>query len=209
MASSPALGLAEALKNWAAKLGGSQGGRILEQTEKLRGILDVQSKLAAQEAKVLKWLGIMKDIRKTASISRVQDATMLMVKDEQALRELTPAFLKLGSEGMKHFFNGIPLIGLAVGARDLSKDKTREAGLWDWAKMIGSALSMPVAGFVLMGNVSFGKDGVENVEQGLIGATLLTASIVYMAKNPKNIIPFATGITTLQQAGETISAGVR
>lgn len=209
MASSPALGTIESIRNWATKMGGSASGRIIEHTEKLRGILDVQSRLAAQESKMLRWLEIMKDIGRTASVSRVQDVTTLMVKDEQSLKELAPAFLKLGSEGMKHFFNGIPLIGLAVGTHDLTKDSEKQRSLMEWGKMVGSALSMPFAGFVLVGNVKVSKDGVENVEQGLIGATLLTASGVYMMKNPRSAIQFATGITTLKQAGETISAGIR
>lgn len=209
MASSPALGSIESIKNWASKLGGSAGGRIIEHTDKIRGILDVQSRLAAQETKILRWFEIMEDIGKTASISRVQDTTMLMVKDEQSLKQLAPALSKLGAEGVKHFFNGMPLIGLAMGTHDLTKDPEKHRSLMEWGKMIGSAISMPFAGFVLVGNVKISKDGIENVEQGLIGATFLTASGVYMLKNPRSAFQFATGITTLKQAGETISAGVR
>lgn len=209
MASSPALGLIESISNWAVKMGGSAGGRVMEHTEKIRGILDIQSRLAAQEMKALRWLDVMQDIGKTASISRVQDTTMLMVKDEQSLKALAPAFAKLGAEGVKHFFNGVPLIGLAMGTYDLTKDSKKQNDLWDWTKMIGSAVSMPVAGLVLINNVSVSKDGVQNVEQGLIGATLLTASGVYMMKNPRSAIQFATGITTIKQAAETVSAGIR
>lgn len=75
--------------------------------------------------------------------------------------------------------------------------------------MIASAVSMPVAGLVLISNVGVSKDGIQNVEQGLIGATLLTASGVYMMKNPRSAFQFATGITTIKQAAETVSAGVR
>lgn len=175
----------------------------------LRGIVTVQSRLADMEPKAVKWLNEIREIGKYANISRVQDTTMLMVKDEQSLKALAPAFAKLGAEGVKHFFNGIPLIGLAAGAHELTSDTQKRRDLWEWTEMIASAVSMPVAGLVLVSNVSVSKDGIQNVEQGLIGATLLTASGVYMLKNPRSAFQFATGITTIKQAAETISAGVR
>lgn len=169
----------------------------------------MQSRLAAQEVKALRWLDEIREIGKHASISRVQDTTMLMVKDEQSLKALAPAFAKLGAEGVKHFFNGVPLIGLAVGTHELTNDTEKRRDLWEWTKMIASAVSMPAAGLMLVTNVGVSKDGIQNIEQGLIGATLLTASGVYVMKNPRSALQFVTGISTIKQAAETVSAGVR
>ncbi len=209
LTSAPMLTQIEAMKNWAQKMGGTASGRIVEHVEKLRGVLDVQTRLAAREASALKWVAAMKDISKYASISRVQDTTMLMVKDEQTMRQMAPALSKLGAEGLKHFFNGMPLIGLGMGTYDLTRDPEKHRSLLEWGKMIGAAVSMPFAGYVLMGEVKVSKDGVENVEKGLLGATLLTASGVYMLKNPRSAFQFAAGITTIKQASETVAAGVR
>ena len=71
---------------------------MFEQTEKLNNILHLQSGLATKEHAMFKWLRDLKAVEEIAKISRVQDTTMLMVKDEQSLSKLAPALAKLGAE---------------------------------------------------------------------------------------------------------------
>ena len=186
---------------------------MIEQFDYLQGIINTQARLAVREVSVVKYYKDMEELSKVVSISRVQDTTMLMLKEGQTLKELGPALMKLSASGVKHFFNGIPLIGLAVGTKDLMQDKKKQTELSEWANMIAGALSMPWAGWVLFRDSTVSiKDGGVNLENGAtgaLGATLLTASGVYILKNvtrPMEVVKFATGYNTLKQAGNTGAA---
>lgn len=189
---------------------------MFEQAEKLNGILDLQSRLAIREPAVLKWYQSLQEVKKIATISRVQDTTMLMVKDEQSLRELAPTLAKLGAEGVKHLFNGLPMIGLYVGARDLLHNEKERTSTGEWLKTIIAAMSMPIGGFVLMNEAAVvkgedGKYGVENLQQGLIGASLFAGGMWYTVRGGSayEAMMRFTGMRTITQAGETLTAGVR
>ncbi len=139
------------------KFGGNGSARVLEHAEVLNGILDTQKQLAARSVVGVKYLGALEDISKIATISRVQDTTLLMIQKTEDMQQLRVAFMKLGTQGIKHLFNGIPLIGLSAGTYELlSQEKKAEAS--GWLKMIGSALSMPVAGLVLLSEVEINKN---------------------------------------------------
>ena len=139
------------------KFGGTGLARILEQVEALNGILDTQKHLAARSNIGMKYFGVLEDIAKIATISRIQDTTLLMTNNIEDIKLLHATFMKLGAQGIKHLFNGIPLIGLGAGTYELlSQEKKAEAS--GWLKMIGSALSMPVAGLVLLSEVEINKN---------------------------------------------------
>lgn len=161
----------------------------------------------------MKWVGALRDIGKIATISRVQDTTMLMVKDEQSLKKLSPAFGKLGAEGIKHVFNGVPLIGLAVASHGLLNDKTKEAGISDIAKETISAFSPLIAGYVLLNEAVVKKDesgsyGVENMEKAVMGGAILGIGGWYSVAGGslREFALRASGARAVQQAAETVAA---
>lgn len=201
------------LRNGILKMGWGAEGRMVEQLDHLKRILDTQALLAVRDAKVVEYYRALRDVTKVATISRVQDTTMLMVKEWQSIADLKPALLKLWSVGVKHFFNGIPLVGLAVGTTDIMNDDNKKSELTEWGSIVAWALSMPWAGWVLFRDSTVAiKDGgvtLSNTGTWAIGATLLVASGAYVIKNvtkPLEVMKFVSWYTTLKQAGNTITA---
>lgn len=92
-------------------------------------------------------------------------------------------------------------------------DEKKKHELGEWANMLAGAVSMPWAGWVLFrdSGVAIKEGGVtiSNTATSAIGATLLVASGAYVVKNatrPLEVLKFASGYTTLKQAGNTVTA---
>ena len=67
--------------NFFKKIGGGAEGRMIEQYDHLRSIMDTQVLLAQRDMKVVEYYRALRDVAKVATISRVQDTMMLMVKE--------------------------------------------------------------------------------------------------------------------------------